>query len=445
MPGFNDAHDHPAFPAPVRLAFSTEFSVPGISKTALLDSVTRLVLGAPPCEWISGTIGVTIFNDSTIRHALDSIAPNNPVCLQNMWGHGLLLNTKALKMVGIAEDEPDPLGGWYLRNNGTRAITGALYEYAQWPVWQALAAAASTGLAEWLTDYSNQQIERGITSVQYMSYDFPDLHPHYLRAKVQQRMRLIPFPGTTKTGRSLDDWKDIKPYQSPLISVSGIKYLVDGTPIEAGALNKHPYHGTKLWFGKMNMPVDTIKQILHEAYTSNTQLLLHIVGDSTLAIVLELMKAIGHDSVWKTKRVRFEHNATDNATTQELQSIRNKGIIMAHTPKYGQGGRLQSLLSQNIIVSVSPDGTVNPFLDIMMMTTTQKKHGENITVEDAVIAYTLTNAYAEFAEKKKGKLIPGMLADLAVLNQDIFTIPKEQLPSTKSVLTMVGGVVVYAE
>ena len=61
----------------------------------------------------------------------------------------------------------------------------------------------------------------------------------------------------------------------------------------------------------------------------------------------------------------------------------------------------------------------------------------------AVIAYTRTSAYAEFAEREKGSLETGKLADLAVLSQDIFAVSLEQLPSTRSVLTMVGGKVVY--
>lgn len=60
-----------------------------------------------------------------------------------------------------------------------------------------------------------------------------------------------------------------------------------------------------------------------------------------------------------------------------------------------------------------------------------------------MIAYTLTSAYAEFADKEKGSLEADKLADLAVLSQDIFTVSLEQLPSTTSVFTMVGGKVVY--
>jgi predicted amidohydrolase YtcJ len=81
-----------------------------------------------------------------------------------------------------------------------------------------------------------------------------------------------------------------------------------------------------------------------------------------------------------------------------------------------------------------------------MIVTTQMMHPEeNLTREEAVIAYTRTNAFAEFAEKQKGTLAAGMLADIAVLSQDIFTIPAQQLPITKSVMTIINGKIVYQE
>jgi predicted amidohydrolase YtcJ len=81
----------------------------------------------------------------------------------------------------------------------------------------------------------------------------------------------------------------------------------------------------------------------------------------------------------------------------------------------------------------------------MLMTNTHSKPEENLTVEQAVIAYTKTNAFAEFTEKTKGILSKGMLADLVVLSQDIFTIPKQQLPATKSVMTIIDGKIVYQD
>jgi predicted amidohydrolase YtcJ len=445
VPGFNDAHDHPGWAAHIGKTFGAEFSIPGPSEKAVIDSVARLAKQAKPNEWISGLIGTTVFRDTAMRNLLDSVAPNNPVQLQVMWGHGVVLNSYGLKMLGIADDAPDPLGGWYVRKSGSNLITGAMYEYAQWPAWQAISAAEPDHLIEGLRRYSNEQIKMGITTVQFMNFDFPTSAPYYIKANLPQRIRIIPFPGTTRNVRNLNAWKNINNHPTPLIYVSGIKYLIDGTPFEEGALNRQPYPDKPNWYGRTDMPVDTIKQILKEVYNSNTQLMMHIVGDSTMSLVLSLMKQTGNDAVWRSKRVRFEHNASSNATLEEIQKIHDMGIIMAHTPKYGYGCHIQSFLNKGIIVSVSPDGTTNPFWDIMVMTSQQKDPKENTTVEKAVIAYTKTNAYAEFKEKDKGTLMPGMVADLAVLSQDIFNIPSEQLPATKSLLTMVDGKIVYEE
>ena len=79
------------------------------------------------------------------------------------------------------------------------------------------------------------------------------------------------------------------------------------------------------------------------------------------------------------------------------------------------------------------------------MTTRQTDPNENLTREQAVIAYTFGSAYAEFAENYKGTLTPGKLADIAVLSQDIFTIPAQQLPSTHSLLTIIDGKIVYVD
>ena len=445
VPGFNDAHEHPGWTAKIGKSFGAEFSVPGPGEKAVIDSVARLVKQAKPNEWIRGLIGTTVFSDTTMRDLLDHVAPNNPVQLQVWWGHGMVLNSYALKMLGIADDEPDPLGGWYVRKYGSNLITGAMYEYAQWPAWQAMSAAEPDQLIEGLRLYSNEQIKMGVTTVQFMNFDFPTSAPYYIKANLPQRIRIIPFPGTKKNARSLSEWKNINNYPTPLIYVSGIKYLIDGTPFEEGALARQHYPGKPNWYGRIDMPVDTIKQILHEAYNSPTQLMMHIVGDSTMSLVLSLMKQTGNDAVWRSKRVRFEHNASGNATAEEIQMIHDMGIIMAHTPKYGHGNHIQSFLDKGIIISVSPDGTTNPFWDIMVMTSQQKDSKENTTVEKAVIAYTKTNAYAEFTEKEKGTLMPGMVADLVVLSQDIFSIPKEQLPATKSVLTIIDGKVVYQQ
>ena len=86
---------------------------------------------------------------------------------------------------------------------------------------------------------------------------------------------------------------------------------------------------------------------------------------------------------------------------------------------------------------------MNPFLNIQAAIAPVANPFEAVSREQAVMAYTAGSAYAERAEKDKGTLAPGMLADLAVLSHDVFTIPAAELPAVRSVLTMVGGKVIY--
>jgi len=104
---------------------------------------------------------------------------------------------------------------------------------------------------------------------------------------------------------------------------------------------------------------------------------------------------------------------------------------------------LRCLLAAGIPVALGSDGPANPYLNIMFAPLDQDRPSEAIMREQVVIAYTLTSACAEFAEKDKVSLEPGKLADLAVLSQDIFTVDASDLPKTESVLTMVGGKIVH--
>lgn len=444
VPGFNDAHDHPGWMAPSANGYLAEFSVPGLDKKSVLDSIARILQHVKPGEWITGGIGLKVLFDPSMRRSLDSLCPENPVQLQVMWGHGTVINSNAMKKIGVADSDPDPLGGWYARDASTGKLSGALFEYAQWPFWQSLSKENHENLVKGLKIYSDIQLAKGITTVQFMSYDFPENGMDaFLKASLLQRIRIIPFPGPKNGARDLAPWNSINRNAAPNLYVSGIKYIIDGTPFEQASMNRKPYPGAGRWYGRLNFPVDTMKQILQAAYNGNEQLLMHIVGDSTMHIVLKMMKETGADEVWRTKRIRFEHNSTSDATEEDIRMIRELGITMAHTPKYNHSSKLKSLMEKGITVSISPDGTENPFLDMLMMTTQQTNPAENISIEEAVIAYTKTNAWAEFRENRKGTLMPGMLADLAVLSQDIFTIPKENLPATNSVLTMVGGKIVY--
>jgi predicted amidohydrolase YtcJ len=445
VPGFNDAHDHAGWDAPIGKRFAyAEMRPAGLSRAAVLDSLTRLIRSATPNQWITGLIGTVVLSDSGMRSTLDSIAPNNPVALQAWWGHGLVVNRRALEESGLSDSVADPLGGWYVRRAGTNTIL-ALHENAQAPVWFALNRSEPTSLIKGMRAYAQVQLRHGITSVQYMGTGFTGAFASQIlrRAHLPQRIRIVGWPQSTAIQRQLSDWDTDDAHPTSLTTISGIKYMFDGTPLEGGSLNKVPHTTGEDRYGRLDYPRDSMRQILQEALNSKRQLMMHITGDSTLAVVLSLMKQLAPADRWRSKRVRIEHNSTPNITASELRDVRALGLLVMHTPKYNQSSAVRSYLDAGITVGISPDGTTNPFFDIMVVTTQQTNPRENLSREQAVIAYTRTNAYAEFAEQDKGTLAKGMVADLAVLSQDIFSVAAAQLPSTVSELTVVDGKVVY--
>jgi predicted amidohydrolase YtcJ len=187
--------------------------------------------------------------------------------------------------------------------------------------------------------------------------------------------------------------------------------------------------------------VDTVRAVLREALANREQLMLHVGGDSALSLVLSMMQSLAPDSAWRPLRVRFEHG--DGLVNDLQPAARRMGIIVVQNPTHFGAQPLASIAAAGIPIAIGSDGARNPYLNIMLAVDRRDNPGEAITREAAVIAYTRGSAFAQFAEHQKGTLAPGMLADLAVLSQDIFIVPLESLPSTVSVLTMVGGRIVY--
>ena len=444
VPGFNDAHDHLGWLLPSKNTYLTEFSVPGLSKPAATDSLVRLVRNAAPGQWLCGTIGLTVFRDPTVRRSfLDSLAPHNPVVLAVQWGHGMVVNSAALRTLGIADTAADPLGGWYERQAGTRQLSGALYEYAQFPFWQAVAIANPRALVEGLRAHAREELSLGITTVQNLSSTLQGdaARRYFAEAALPLRTRIIAMPGTTPKGRSLHEWPaPAKAGSGGLTYYSGIKYVVDGTPLEQTALRTTSYPGRPGWYGRLNFPPDTLRRILQEALTGNRQLLLHVTGDSATGLVLRLMKSLAPPETWQRHRVRIEHGM--GITAAVVRDVKALGIVVVLTPQYGLRSPLRSWMALGIPLAIGPDDDINPFLGIWRVTT-QHAPGENLSREQALIAYTHGGAYAEFAETTKGTLQPGMLADLAVLSQDVFSVPASQLPAIRSVLTVLNGKIVY--
>jgi len=456
--GINDAHNHLGV-APETYDLPIQENDPKWQQ--IKDALSSAVATVPKGRWIDAAFGASILEDpQATRTVLDMLAPDNPVILWDWTGHASLMNTPALRKLGISENEPNPESGMYIRSQADGKLTGMVFEFAQFQASRRFSELASQEQAEQqLREFFDQQARWGITTVQNMANPISAERCVALFEKAPPpiRVRVMWFGLTDEHGRLRKQRRDLPARPVPLVTVSGTKWILDGTPIERSAAMRKPYADRPGTSGELNFSEKEMEEILRESLQRDDQLLVHVVGDRTVETFVKAMDATGGKAVWSKRRVRMEHG--DGVFPDLIPRVRELGVIVVQNPthltlrdlmirRYGseranQLQPLRSLLQAGITLALGSDGPANPFLNIMLATTYPGKPQEAITREQAVVAYTLTSAYAEFAEKDKGSLEPGKLADLAVLSQDIFSVPANDLPKTTSVLTIVGGKIVY--
>jgi predicted amidohydrolase YtcJ len=293
-------------------------------------------------------------------------------------------------------------------------------------------------LVQTLRAFADSSLRMGVTSVQDMAgYEEPALTVRAFRdARLPIRVRLVRWPAPSGAGRNEGPWNAVSEHPAPRVVVSGRKWIIDGTPIERNALQRQAYPDGS--HGRLNFPLDTVRAILAEALRPGAaQLQLHIVGDSTTLLVLDAMESLAPDSIWRSKRVRFEHG--NGIVGPAVARARRLGIVIAQ-PR--GGAPLRTWRDAGIPLAYGSDGFRNPFYHLMTAITGEVSPAESLTREEAVTMLTRGSAYAERAEHEKGTLAPGMLADVAVLSQDDFNVPPTALPGTSSELTIVGGRIV---
>ena len=461
IPGINDAHLH----LDIHPANWIQLQLPGLDPT--WSELKAVLVKAPKGVGLLADIGLNVFYDTTInRDSLDQIAPHQPVMLTTLTGHAAILNSAALRVVGVREDQKDPLGGRYERSQDGR-LTGVLREYAARQAFRKLTDLTSDADALGALRKEFDELSKfGITSIQDMSNEIAPEHCVALLKEIPTpiRVRVIRMPNTTPTGRDTEEGRSLPRHPSHLITVSGTKWFLDGTPLESTLEPREraagqPLNGIDQRVATLSrtFPKDELLSMLLESLRNNDQLLLHAGGYPAAAAMLAAMQNAGGKKIWAARRVRFEHG--DGLYPDLIPRVKELGIVVMREPSHlaarylapqlfaGTGMQksqpLRSLLQAGIPVAFGSDGPVNPYLNILFATTHPDRPSEAITREQAVIAYTATSAYAEFAEKEKGTLESGKLADLVVLSQDVFTIPTPELPKTESVLTLVGGKVVY--
>jgi len=463
IPGINDAHQHIALYPPGTVLLDWKTQDPSWSQ--LKGAIAEAAAKGPNGALLHAVIGPTVFHDTSVaREALDQAAADHPVILETFTGHAAILNSAALAKFGIGENQRDPLGGRYERS-GNGKLTGVLREYASMQLGRTLAQTVSdTEALPQLRAFFSLAAKFGITSLQVLSNTIEPGRAVSLfeETPTPVRIHIIRMPMTMPAGRDTEEGLSVPRRPSPLIIVNGTKWMVDGVPLEntfaarevpslpTGQSPDDAFRHLRLTFSRKEM-----ETMLKESLANNDPALFHIVGYPGVAAMLNAMQATGGEQVWADKRVRFEH--ADGLFPDLIPRAEEMGIVVVQNPthfnvavlfgatplRFQQAQPLRSLLAARIPVALGSDGPMNPYLNIMLACTHPSNPSEAITREQAVIAYTQTSAYAEFQEKEKGSLEPGKLADLAVLSQDIFSVPFSDLPKTESILTFVGGKVIY--
>ena len=372
----------------------------------------------------------------------------------------MVINTAAMRALNIAEEEPDPIGGWYGRIQGTRRVNGVLHGMANFGARACLAASVpAAAVSAQLARFYQEAAQFGITSIQDMA-PVPPARVVGALARNQPpiRWREMRVPGVTGKCPEASDNRMVVENPLPRVTVSGVKYLFDGTPIERLAWMREPYSDHPDFSGMPYLGLEEIASRIASARESpRDQLLFHVVGDRATDAVLSLLaNAVDTDNSSR-RRPRIEHG--DFVTSEFWSLARALGAIVVQNPAHftlpdvmfprfgpvrvSRMMPVKSLLGAGIPLAFGSDGVLHPFLNILFATIHPVNPAEAISREQAVIAYTRGSAFAEFAEKDKGTVVPGMLADLAVLSQDIFTVPPDHLPGTRSLMTLVGGKIIY--
>lgn len=456
IPGLNDAHFHMGVGFPRLTLPPIDIPGPGPSLAVAVDQVAQAAAVAVPGEWIVAFVGEkAILDPAATRLALDPVAPNNPVLLITWSSHSGVINGKAMADAGVGAHDPDPFGGSYGRfPDGS--INGIVNEYALFRVIRAIRAIVPDEvLRAQFEALAAAAAQVGVTSVQEMTIGVSRARSVKVLsdADLAIRVRSMCVPLAQN-----------EPCQAPpfdptdRLTWSGIKWLLDGTPIERSAYLREPYVDFP-GIGHFNLTSSQLDQVVHRSLFGlpvRDQLLFHTVGDRGLDTLFGALAGAAPPFIWRLLRPRIEHG--DFLHPEQIEQAEQLGAIVVQNPTHlaldfspaigaaraAEIQPLQTLLASGVRLAFGSDGTqANPFLDLFLATIHPFHPAEALTMEEAITAYTRGSAAAEFQEWQKGSIRPGHLADLAVLSQDIFTVPPPAVPTTTSVLTLVGGEVVW--
>ena len=495
MPGFNDAHTH------IGEAGRQKLSVNLVGVHSLAEMQQRIrtyVATAQPGTWIQGGgWDHTLWPDNKLpsRTDLDEVTAGHPAIFRRVDGHMSVANSAALAAANITAATPDPAGAKIDRpdRDASGPPTGILREAAAFTLVAAkIPPPTMEQRRQALTVAIADIIANGVTTVQDNSEwdDFLALeeleHTNKLPLRIGEWMDFNQPVEVLKQRRASHASDDLR------LHLTQLKGYMDGSLGSRTAAMDEPYSDDPGNSGLARYDQSRLNQMASERAAAGFQLGFHAIGDRANAIALNAFGAAdqvanlppsppeaGPDAHIVTRpeqgppppaalRFRVEHAQV--LLPGDFDRFEKEGVIASMQPshlltdmkwatahlgperiKYAYAWK--SFLDHNVVLAFGTDYPVeliNPFRGLYSAITRQNEAGtqtfqpqEKISLNEAIYAYTQASAFGEFREKVKGRLEPGFLADLVILDRDITASSPQQLLHTKVIRTVVNGETVY--
>lgn len=481
MPGFNDAHVHMASAGETLMTIDLR----NVSTLAEMQQRIRARLDRfPPGEWVSGgNWDHTLWREKRWpnRHDLDVVSRLHPMIFSRVDGHSAIANSKALELAGITRASKDPPGGAIDRDPKAGEPTGILKENAlalisskipprtldqrKRALELALAEAARNGV----TSLQDNSVWEGSSSQGTSSWDnflaFAELKKEgKLSARVTE---WLPFLA------SVDELKRMQAEggtTDPWLRTGALKGMVDGSGGSHTAAMLEPFSDEPGNRGILRIPAEELRQMVVARDKEGFQIALHAIGDRANRLSLDVFEAARKANGARDARHRIEH--AQFVAPADFDRFKQLDVIASMQPSHvltdmrWAGAELgperskgayawNAMLKHGARLAFGTDydvEVINPLRGLYAAITRKNEQGtpeggwipqERIPLADAIRAYTLGSAFAEFAEKQKGSIAPGKWADLVVLSRDITRATPQELLATEVVMTVVGGRIVY--
>jgi predicted amidohydrolase YtcJ len=475
VPGLTDSHYHLAGVGARELNLNLEGAG---SLEEFLARVKQRVDRAKPGEWITGRGWIETFWKPPVfptRWDLDKITPNNPVYLTRADGHGVVVNSAAIKLAGVNKDTPNPFGGEIMKDKQTGEPNGMFLDRASGLIASHIPRGDDNAEQEILVAVK-RSVELGWCEIQNAGSSYAEvalLKKLYGEGKIKLRIyESIRGPGADAQ-RLLTEGPILGAYGDRL-TVRHIKVTLDGALGSKGAALLEPYSDYDT-AGFLTQKEEVIVPMLEQALRKGIQVETHAIGDRANRTILDwyekAMKAVPPEQRRvREPRWRVEHAQIVNPA--DIPRFAKLGVIPSMQPSHAIGdlhfapSRLgikrldgayawQSFIKSGSIIAGGSDAPVErgePMIEFYAAVARKDQNGysgegwhpeQAVSRDQALKMFTLWAAYAAFEEHLKGSIEAGKLADLTVLSADIMRIPEPEILKTRCVMTVIGGEVVY--